>query len=1537
MKMRKKITSIILTLSLIVTGITPAFAETDMTDANSKEPKLVIHKAYSIKDGDCGDNIEEIKDETGKTTGYNLIVPDSVVMFRMFAKIDNPNTETKYGYIVKPGTPNKVWEIGTMQLQGLTQVSKRFYKEDKPIDFKLIYGEYDSKNKKLIEGTEKQCNLFFRRKVLFKSLDGAYKINGKETRVTLNENLNTKIDKDYALRIDEKADTVVLNNTPYSEVAEFNDDNTVKNPGVVVQYETANGTVTSTSKEQEFKLSELKLNENGKKYIPIDLYYVNREGKKSETVVGSHYNIIIESEDYTPNVLCENEDIYEYDRTEEASTLKVSAIIEDAKKGKISYQWYKCLHPNLQDKRFSKIDGATEENFTPSTANVGSTEYYCEVTNTVSGANYHANSKIIRVNVNPTSASKPQIIEQPQAEISCLRGEATKISISARELDKGGVLQYQWYQAEDAQGTNARALENEKRSFLEIKQDEIGTKYYYCEVKNTVAHTYDEDGLPVGGFSDSVKSSICKVTITETPGIEYFQKDGADGTIKNPYVITSIEDLEKIREIVNSGYGLSGINFKLIADLSLPSDWEPIGNLKEDFTVTLPDGTVIESENNGANVNPFMGIFDGNSHKITIPTNGCGIFKYVRKAVIKNLNVYGERIKGSALVCKDFVDYGSSGDYNKTRVTHTVTIDNCRLLAGSKTTGAGFIRGSGSGSNNVYILNSVIEKGVVIGCDGPTTAGSFIGPLNGRIINCISYAEVNGCGGIAGYKGQSMGDCSIINSAFLGTVNSALYAGGIIGSGYNGYGSTGVNSAPNTPTVTILNCYVVADITGKGNVGGILGTEPSCECCWSNGEGTLSNNYFKGTVTETSGTGNVGGIVGFMRSFDKYQGFDSNFYNKDCGAKSGIGKIEEIITKDHKKYGATYGIDYVFDESKVCIGTNKADFANNALAAKLNAGKYSTKNWTQGKEGYPVLSTEPVVYKLALSGDYKEEYNVGEKLDLKGLVISGIYTNGQSKEVSVNDVEITKFDNSKPGDCELTIRYQVAEAKLKLKVRYADPKPAKVSLTILGDKIHGEAIEATGIHTLTSNNLETWYTGSFDANQNNTVWDILQLAAKDTKGKISFSNPMGNYVDYVTYNGQKLGEFTNGKYSGWMYTLNGTHPSLGVSEQFLNPGDSIVFHYTDDYRKEEGSDKWVTPETNKDVTTSGSGTSATTKAPTDVTVSNKTNADGTSESTAVVTVKKENQEEIIKQAKGNNSKEIVLDVAASDSKGADNIQLELPKDMVNSIVKETEATVTVKSEQGEMTIDRETLAQISKDAKGTTITVIISKVKAATEEQKKLTGKSTTVYKLTIMSGNEVISQFNGKITVKLPIPAVLLDKTVAAVHFDSADKFTAMTGKRVTEAKKDYYVFDTTHFSEFGLVDAKEAGITVDDNVDKVDKVKEAKKIASKMKLTTVATKTKKKTVKVNVKMAKNTKANVKALKDLGYNVKYSFYRATKKGGSYKVAATKKANTYTYVKGKKAKRYYYKTQIRVYDKKGKLITKTTLKNSKYASRVWAK
>ena len=76
------------------------------------------------------------------------------------------------------------------------------------------------------------------------------------------------------------------------------------------------------------------------------------------------------------------------------------------------------------------------------------------------------------------------------------------------------------------------------------------------------------------------------------------------------------------------------------------------------------------------------------------------------------------------------------------------------------------------------------------------------------------------------------------------------------------------------------------------------------------------------------------------------------------------------------------------------------------------------------------------------------------------------------------------------------------------------------------------------------------------------------------------NTPGGSLLRYQWYiqaitpkDGTELAEFTNGKLSGWMYTLNGKHSDLGVAQQYLMNGDVIVFHYTDDYSRENAFDQ----------------------------------------------------------------------------------------------------------------------------------------------------------------------------------------------------------------------------------------------------------------------------------------------------------------------------------------------------------------------------
>ena len=79
------------------------------------------------------------------------------------------------------------------------------------------------------------------------------------------------------------------------------------------------------------------------------------------------------------------------------------------------------------------------------------------------------------------------------------------------------------------------------------------------------------------------------------------------------------------------------------------------------------------------------------------------------------------------------------------------------------------------------------------------------------------------------------------------------------------------------------------------------------------------------------------------------------------------------------------------------------------------------------------------------------------------------------------------------------------------------------------------------------------------------------------------------------------------------------------------------------------------------------------------------------------------------------------------------------------------------------------------------------------------------------------------------------------------------------------------------------------------------------------------------------------KDIEALGYTVKYKFYRSTKKASGYKYRLTTSKPSYTNTGGKKGTLYYYKAIALAYDKDGKLIAKTELKQCRYACRRWSK
>lgn len=322
-----------------------------------------------------------------------------------------------------------------------------------------------------------------------------------------------------------------------------------------------------------------------------------------------------------------------------------------------------------------------------------------------------------------------------------------------------------------------------------------------------------------------------------------------------------------------------------------------------------------------------------------------------------------------------------------------------------------------------------------------------------------------------------------------------------------------------------------------------------------------------------------------------------------------------------------------------------------------------------------------------------------------------------------------------------------------------------------------------------------------------------------------------------------------------------------------------------------------------------------------------------SEGKASASVDKETLTKMKKQVIESKSTDLVLEVP-KDAKGSEvnSVSLSVDTATLKEMAEKQDFNLTVKGETGHVKLDSAALKDALTQAGGSELTIIIEK-KNLDESGRKLLGENAQGYTLTIKSGNKVISHFGGNVTVSLEIPDSLAGKKVAAVYIDSAEKFTHMPGSKKTISGKAYYVFTTTHFSDFALVDADALGIEVADE----DTLTQVKSLVSDLKLVARSEKTAKKNIKVTLKKSAKTTAAIKEIKDLGYTVKYRFYRSTKKSAGYKSAVTKKTANYTNTSGKKNTKYFYKVQVRVYDENGKLVAKTALKQCKYASRTWTK
>lgn len=647
---------------------------------------------------------------------------------------------------------------------------------------------------------------------------------------------------------------------------------------------------------------------------------------------------------------------------------------------------------------------------------------------------------------------------------------------------------------------------------------------------------------PEGALSNETEVSIIYNTVRTAQPIKVVSLDlSGEGTEKNPYKLTSADDMQHLNDVVASGQSTEGMYFEITDDITLPVDWKPMG-------VTI-DGT--NDIKRGENLYAFSGTIDGKNHTVTVQEEGLPLLGYVKGAEVRNLNIYGKKIAGYGLV-NHLEGVGLSGS--------SIIIDNVTLKSGSSTLKSGLL-GANITTNGfagcsagftATVRNCTIERGVIIGYEkDQRMIGSIAGRMQGTVENCKSFAEVYGTsyvGGIIGTRDNAMGICSITNCEFGGVVEAGKdHAGGIIGGAYSN------GTAPNGGRITVTDCSSDGRITGKDKVGGIMGADSYVLQSW--GQNTFKKNKFNGTVIATDGS-YVGGVIGYLGSLNKYDDFSANYYSGECGAEKGIGFVQYVDTscKTHEtESGAIYFDTSVELPDIKGIPKKNHNRTDDPLGADAVMLTYSDDN------------TDPIATELNIEGEYKTSYLLGEQLDFSGMTLTVAYHTGETKEITADDVEIKNYDSNKRGIQTVSFVYQGVSAQIEVTVLKPAAENITVYISVLGDTNHGP--DTKDVHTLADGNLTSWLERkTIEADINATVLDVIEKAVEGEG--IIIENPSGNYITSLTKNGTELAEVDNGANSGWMYTLNGMHSRLGISEQYLEEGDEIILHYTDDYTKE---------------------------------------------------------------------------------------------------------------------------------------------------------------------------------------------------------------------------------------------------------------------------------------------------------------------------------------------------------------------------------
>ncbi len=310
-----------------------------------------------------------------------------------------------------------------------------------------------------------------------------------------------------------------------------------------------------------------------------------------------------------------------------------------------------------------------------------------------------------------------------------------------------------------------------------------------------------EDALAVGDVlavlaQDGATLRIYAITVTAPP----LYLSGT-GTVDDPFIITTIEALNDVRNNPNAHFKL-GANIDLdVTPYNTGEGWLPVG--------------------------VFTGTFDGAGFNISNlfinkpASSNIGLFGQISSSSsISNLKLENISIKGASYT-GGLVGIINGGFISNCSGTGIIYSSDSNYYTGGL---IGFISNSGS------IINSYAAVNISGNTSNKYDRGGLAGHNEGNISNCYALGSLSGTSKIGGLVGYNKG--TLDNCYALGNASGQVSIGGLVG-----YNDGGI----------ISNCYATGSVLElMVTSGGLVG---------SNNTGTINNSFYNKETTHKSDTG----------------------------------------------------------------------------------------------------------------------------------------------------------------------------------------------------------------------------------------------------------------------------------------------------------------------------------------------------------------------------------------------------------------------------------------------------------------------------------------------------------------------------------------------------------------------------------------------------------------------------------------------------------------------------------------------------------